>query len=64
LFATGVNTGGTPDLRISPQIFDNIKNYPNIIFRGLGWGNVINEKNLKQKSHDTLPLTSYGMHCS
>jgi hypothetical protein len=27
-----------PDLRISPQIFEKIRNYPNVIFRGLGEG--------------------------
>jgi hypothetical protein len=58
-FAAGVvDTGGnlppvslTPvvhlDLRISPRIFEKIRNDPNVIIRGLG--KVIHEKNLKQK---------------
>jgi hypothetical protein len=47
-FATGViDTGGALDLRISPRIFEKIRNDPNVIIRGLG--KVIHEKNLKQK---------------
>ncbi len=37
-------------LRISPRIFEKIR-----YFRGLG--KIIHEKNLKQKSRDTVPLT-------
>jgi hypothetical protein len=58
-FAAGVvDTGGklppvslTPevhlDLRISPRIFEKIRNDPNVIIRGLEEGDY--EKNLKQK---------------
>jgi hypothetical protein len=50
-FATSVvDIGGVVvhlDLRISSQIFEKIRNDPNVIFRG--WGKMIHEKNLKQK---------------
>ncbi len=56
--ASVVDTGGnlppvslTPvvhlDLRISPRIFEKIRNDPNVIIRA--WGKVIHEKNLKKK---------------
>ncbi len=35
------------DLRISPRIFEKIRNDPKFIFRGLG--EMIHEKNMKQK---------------
>ncbi len=41
------------ELRISPQIFEKIRNGTNGIIRGLG------EKNQKQKSRDTVPLNTY-----
>ncbi len=38
-FATGVvDTGVHLDLRISPRIFEKIRNDPNVIIRGLGEG--------------------------
>jgi hypothetical protein len=43
------------DLRISPRIFEKIRNGPNGIL--LGWWETDREKNQKQKSHDTVPLT-------
>ncbi len=36
-FATGFSdTGGDFDLRISPSFFEQIRNDPHVIFRGLG----------------------------
>jgi hypothetical protein len=48
------------ELRISPRIFEKIRNDPNGIIRG--WGKLIHEKNQKQKSRDTvlLSLVSQG----
>ncbi len=46
-------------LRISPRIFEKIRNDPNVIFRGLGVGD--SWKNLKQKIRDTVPLI-YSSH--
>jgi hypothetical protein len=43
------------DLRISPRIVDIIQNDPNVIFRGLVEDDD-DEKDLKQKSRDTVPL--------
>ncbi len=43
------------DLRISPRIFEKIWNSPNGIL--WGWGKLIHEKNQKQKSRDTVPLS-------
>jgi hypothetical protein len=67
-FVTGVvDTGGnsplvssTPvvhlDLRISPRIFEKIRNDPNVIFRDLG-GKVIHEKKTcSKKSRDIVLL--------
>jgi hypothetical protein len=62
-----VDTGGnlppvslTPvvylDLRISPRIFEKIRNDPNVTVLSGAWGKVVHEKNLKQKSRDTVPL--------
>ncbi len=39
------------DLRISPRIFEKIRNDPLMSFRGL-----IHEKNRKKKSRDTVPF--------
>jgi hypothetical protein len=67
-FAYGVvDTGGalTPvvhlDLRISPRIFEKIRNDPNVIFRGLG--KVIHEKTRSKKSCDTGPLNVNAIRC-
>ncbi len=42
------------ELRISPPIFEKIRNGPIGILRGLG--ELIHEKNRSQKSRDTVPL--------
>jgi hypothetical protein len=42
------------ELRISPRIFEKIRNDPNSIIRGLG--ELIQEKNQKQKNLVTLSL--------
>jgi hypothetical protein len=42
------------DLRISPQIFEKIRNGPNGIL--WGWGKLIHEKIRSKKSRDTVPL--------
>jgi hypothetical protein len=42
------------ELRISPRIFEKIRNDPNGIIRGLGEPDF--KKNQKQKSRDTVPL--------
>ncbi len=44
------------DLRISPQIFEKIRNDPKVIFRGLGEDDS-RKKTLSKKSRDTVPLT-------
>ncbi len=46
------------ELRISPRIFEKIRNDPNGILRGLGGGGgeLIHEKTRSRKSHDTVPL--------
>ncbi len=54
------------DLRISPRIFENIRNGPNGIIRG--WGILIHEKTRSKKSRDTVPLKKprnrFGVKCS
>jgi hypothetical protein len=42
------------NLRISPQIFENIE-MSLMLFSG-AWWKMIHEKNIKEKSHDTAPL--------
>ncbi len=42
------------ELRISPRIFEKIRNDPNGILRGMG--ELIHEKNRSRKSRDTVPL--------
>jgi len=37
------------ELRISPRIFEKIRNEPKGILRGLAWGKLIHEKNQKSK---------------
>ncbi len=48
------------DLRISSRIFEKIRNDPNVILGS--WGKVIHEKNLKQNSRDTAPLSLPAAH--
>jgi hypothetical protein len=55
-FAAGVvDTGGNLppvvhlDLRISPRIFEKIRNDPTVMLLSGAWGKVIREKHLKQK---------------
>ncbi len=43
------------DLRISPRIFEKIRNDPNVIIRGLGEGDSW-KKTFSKKSRDTVPL--------
>ena len=45
------------ELRISPRIFEKIRNGPNVIIRGLGETDS-RKKTRSKKSHDTVPLTS------
>ncbi len=44
------------DLRISPRIFEKIRNDTNVIFRGLGEGDLW-KKTWSKKSRDTVPLS-------
>ena len=43
------------ELRISPRIFEKIRNGPNGIL--WGWGKLIHKKTRSKKSRDTVPLT-------
>jgi hypothetical protein len=43
------------ELRISPRIFEKIRNGPNL-YSG-AWGKLIHEKTRSRKSRDTVPLT-------
>jgi hypothetical protein len=42
------------DLRVSPRIFEKIRNGPNGIL--WGWGELIHKKTRSKKSRDTVPL--------
>jgi hypothetical protein len=56
LFANGViDTGGAPSLA---NISANFQKITLLLFLG-AWVKVIHEKNLKQKSRDTVPLIAY-----
>jgi hypothetical protein len=61
-FATVVvDTGGAPWLAIIFSNFKKIWHDPNVIFRGLGGGEVIHQKTWSKKSRDTVPLSmTYG----
>jgi hypothetical protein len=54
-FATGVDDTGGNDLRISPRIFEKIRNGLNGIL--WGWGELIHSwKKRSKKSRDTVPI--------
>jgi hypothetical protein len=44
------------ELRISPRIFEKIRNSPNVIIRGLGETDS-RKKNRSKKSRDSVPLS-------